>query len=262
MLTSSQPYAGKEATKCTRTSRSSRRGVPTQSLLAFCVWRCCFYFLWLGHNWTRRSRHSRLHEPQQPLPSNNLQPSIQTASPCSTMKTTLQSRTTSAISLQNMLKFVCMICCALTVTRCVLLLGGILLAAMSLTLAAHNQAVIISDKHKDWSPVQHHFQVGDLAAGAHTFDVYPRPPPPTNGLPVNTRLQAYYRHPSTLFDVRVHPSQRYHCWCDICARFVSDCLRVQGLTPIDWVDGAMWIVEPEYRSWELQARPALGLPIR
>lgn len=33
-------------------------------------------------------------------------------------------------------------------------------------------------------------------------------------------------------------------------------MRVQGLTPIDWVDGAMWIVEPEYRSWELQVLAA------
>lgn len=88
-----------------------------------------------------------------------------------------------------------------------------------------DKAVIVSSTQEDWSQVQHHFQVGDVAAGSHTFDVFPRPPPKSTFMPVNTRLRAYYRHPSTLFD---------------------------GLTPIDWVDEAMWIVEPEYRSWELQ----------
>lgn len=28
----------------------------------------------------------------------------------------------------------------------------------------------------------------------------------------------------------------------------------QGGTPIEWIDGALWLVEPEYRSWELQVR--------
>lgn len=59
--------------------------------------------------------------------------------------------------------------------------------------------------------MEHHFQVGDIAAGAHTFDVYPRPPPPTQGLPVNTRIHGYYRHPSTLFDVRIV------CVCIVCS---------------------------------------------
>jgi hypothetical protein len=85
--------------------------------------------------------------------------------------------------------------------------------------------VLVDSNQKDYAPVFQWYQAGDNPQGSHTFDVFPRPPPPSTALPVNTRLKGYYRHPASLFD---------------------------GTTVIEWTDKAMWIVEPEYRSWEMQ----------
>ena len=87
------------------------------------------------------------------------------------------------------------------------------------------QAVLVDSKQKDYAPLNQWYQAGDNPQGSHTFDVFPRPPPSSTALPVNTRLKGYYRHPASLFD---------------------------GTTVIEWTDKSMWIVEPEYRSWEMQ----------
>ncbi len=66
-----------------------------------------------------------------------------------------------------------------------------------------------------------HFRIGDNSVGHHTFDVYPRPPPTSKGLPNNCRAKGYYRP--------------------------TKVLAGQTPTKITWTNEAMWVAEPEYR---------------
>ena len=52
--------------------------------------------------------------------------------------------------------------------------------------------------------------------------MFPRPPAPNTGLPLNTRCKGYYRP-------------------------TADLLGQNPEVEIKWTDDALWIVEPEYR---------------
>lgn len=84
-----------------------------------------------------------------------------------------------------------------------------------------DRAVFIDDTQPEGTPVKFHFGMGDDPVGSHTFDVSPRPPPPTQGLPTNTRMEAYY-------------------------------MSSKALQNAEWTDKAMWLIQPEYRTWEVQ----------
>ncbi len=100
--------------------------------------------------------------------------------------------------------------------------------------------MLVDSNQKDYSPVQQWYQVGDDTRGAHTFDVFPRPPPASTGLPVNTRMKGYYRHPASLFDGTVRMCavgrvlcvvfyQLSVCACRVCSLMLalpSPCLCV------------------------------------
>lgn len=89
-----------------------------------------------------------------------------------------------------------------------------------------DKSIIFDDSQPEGTAVKRHFQVGDNTVGHHTFDVYPRPPKPSEGLPLNTRAKAYYMPTSVL--------------------------RGQSNIELEWTNEAMWVVDPEYRSWEVQ----------
>ena len=84
-----------------------------------------------------------------------------------------------------------------------------------------DKVVLIDDRKSPGSRVPVHFGIGDNPAGSHVFDVNPMPAPASKGLPLNTRVVGVYQPPSVLANA-------------------------------EWTDGAMWFIEPEYRSWEVQ----------
>lgn len=84
-----------------------------------------------------------------------------------------------------------------------------------------DKPVFIDDSMKEGKPAWGHWGIGDVAEGYHTFDVYPRPPPKSRMLPVNSRARPYYM-PSSALENAV------------------------------WSDKAFWLIEPEYRTWEMQ----------
>lgn len=83
-----------------------------------------------------------------------------------------------------------------------------------------------NEKGDNKTLIPRHFRIGDNSVGHHTFDVYPRPPPTSKGLPNNCRAKGYYRP--------------------------TKVLAGQTPTKITWTNEAMWVAEPEYRGFEIQ----------
>ena len=54
------------------------------------------------------------------------------------------------------------------------------------------KVVLIDDSQPEGTPIHVDFGVGDDPVGYHVFDVFPRPPPKSKGMPLNTRGTGYY----------------------------------------------------------------------